>query len=239
MGDLRTMSPPSTSRRPTWSLDRRVVPLMLVGWAGTLLAADVFQRGLRPPTLLMILESVVYLALYLGLLSFAPVREWTSRLPVPHRGVLAVFVFGMTWGQLVVDSRSTFPFTAWTMYARPEINHLVEYYRYRGIDGRGREVWVDPAKEFTFVNSAEIASRVKAIGRPATSANDLAKREEARSKIRDLLQALAAAYNRSHPDAPLRSLEFVRYAWEYGQQPVSEVVPSPVLRIDVGEETAP
>src|SRR4051794_41804515 len=103
MGELRTMSPPATSPRPTWSLDRRVVPLMLVGWAGTLLAADVFQRGLRAPTLLMILESVVYLALYLGMLSFTPVREWTSRLPAPHRGVLAVFVFGMTWGQLVVD----------------------------------------------------------------------------------------------------------------------------------------
>ena len=239
MAELRTMAPPVTPPRPTWSLDRRVVPLLLVGWAGTLLAADVFQRGLRPPTLLMVLESVAYLALYLGVLSFTPVRDWVSRLPFPHRAVLAVFVFGMTWGQLVVDSRSTFPFTAWTMYARPEINHLVEYYRYRGIDGQGREVWVDPAKEFSFVNSAEIASRVKSIGRPATSANDPAKREEARDKIRDLLHALAAAYNRSHPNAPLRSLEFVRYSWEYGRQPVSEVAPSPVLRIDVGEETAP
>jgi hypothetical protein len=238
MAELRTMAPPVTSSRPTWSLERRFVPPMLAGWVALLLAADVFQRGLRAPTLLMVLESLAYLALYLGMLSFTPVREWVNRLPSPHRAVLAVFVFGMTWGQLVVDSRSTFPFTAWTMYARPEINHLVEYYRYRGVDRQGHEVWVDPAKEFTFVNSAEIASRVKSIGRPAASANDPAKREDARDSIRDLLHAIAAAYNRSHPDARLRSLEFVRYSWEYGKQPVSDVVPVSMLRIDLEEETA-
>jgi hypothetical protein len=106
------------------------------------------------------------------------------------------------------------------------------------MDARGREVWVDPAKEFTFVNSAEIASRVKYIGRPATSDSDGPRRDQARAKVRDLLTALATAYNRSHPGAPLRSLEFVHYAWDYRHQPAADVVPSAVLRIDVPGDPA-
>jgi hypothetical protein len=238
MAEPTTLAPPVAAGRPTWSFDRRLAGPMLLGWAGTLAAADLFQRGLRPPTLLMVLESLVYLALYLGLVSLVPVRRWLTAIPFPHRAVLAVFVVCMTWGQLVVDSRATFPFTAWTMYARPEPRQLVEYYRYRGIDAQGREVWVDPAEEFTFVNSAEIASRVKYMGRTATTAKDPLRREAALSRVHDWLGALAEVYNRAHPGAPLRSLEFVRYAWDYGHQPTTDVVPSPVLRIEIPEESA-
>jgi hypothetical protein len=238
MAESTTMAPPVAAARPAWSLDRRLVGPLLLAWAGTLAAADLFQRGLRPPTLVMVLESLAYLVLYAGLLSFAPVRRWLGAIPSPHRAVVAGFVACATWGQLVVDSRATFPFVAWTMYARPEVRHLVEYYRYRGIDARGREVWVDPAQELTFVNSAEIASRVKYIGRSATSPEDTPQRDEARERVRDLLGTLAAAYDRSHTDAPLRSLDFVHYAWDYGHQPLSEVVPSTVLSLELPRESA-
>lgn len=238
MAEPTTLARPLAAPRPAWSFDRRLAGPLLLGWAGTLAAAHLFQRGLRPPTLLMILESLAYLALYAGLVSFAPVRSWLRAVLSPHRAVFVGFVACMTWGQLVVNSRATFPFTAWTMYARAEPRRLVEYYRYRGIDARGHEVWVDPAQEFTFVNSAEIASRVKYLGRPATSPKDTPRRAEARARVRDLLGALAAAYNRSHADAPLRSLEFVHFAWEYGTQSLADVVQSPVLHIDIPEGEA-
>ena len=143
--------------------------------------------------------------------------------------MLTVFVLLMTWGQLVVDSRTTFPFPAWTMYARPEPRSVLEYYRYRGVDAQGREVWVDPAHEFTFVNSAEIASRVKYIGRPATAPDRRPRAgDQARARFGDLLTAIATSYNRSHPDAPLRSLEFMHYAWDYRTGPAAEVGPTSV-----------
>lgn len=237
MTESTSLAPPAATPvpTPTWSLDRRLVGPMLLAWGGTFAAAHLLQRGLRPPTPLMVLESLLYLALYAGLLGFAPVRSWLAAIPSPHRAVVAGFIVFLTWGQLVVDSRTSFPFTAWTMYARPEPRRLIEYYRYRGTDTDGREVWVDPAKLFTFVNSAEIASRVKAIGRPATSARDTLRQEQARARVRDLLGALAVAYNRSHPGAPLRSLEFVHYAWDFDTQPLAEVVPSAVLGLEIPE----
>lgn len=233
-----TKAPVAATPRRAWPFDRRLMAPLLIGWAGTLAAADLTQRGLRAPTPLLVVESLLYLALYTGLVSLAPVRAWLAAIPSAHRVVLGGIVVVATWGQLVVDSPKTFPFPAWTMYARPEARRLVEYYRYRGLDAEGREVWVDPANEFRFVNSAEIASHVKAIGRAATSPKDTPKRDEARGRFRDLLGAMASAYNGAHADAPLRSLEVIKYSWEFGKQPLDDVVPAPVLRVDIPEGAA-
>jgi hypothetical protein len=228
--------------RPFWSFDRRLAGHLVLGWLIALVAAYLagfgFRVGRPVAMLLMVGESLVYLALYVGLVSLAPVGDWIRSIPSPHRAVFAGFIFFATWGQLVVNSRTTFPFPAWTMYARAEPRRLVDYYRYRGFDAQGREVAIDPAAEFTFVNSAEIASRVKYIGRAATAPADSPKRQAAVAQLRDLLAALAASYNQSHPDARLRSLEFMRYSWDYRTQSVAEVVPSTVVRIDIPEGPA-
>lgn len=238
------MAEPATSVSPTppadrrWALDRRVVAWLVPLWGLVLLAAHLTTRGFGRPAHVLLVEAFVYLALYLGLLSFTPVRTWITAIPSPHRAVVVAFILLATWGQLVVESRTTFPFAAWTMYARPEPRSLLEYYRYRGTDARGQEVWVDPAREFTFVNSAEIASRVKYIGRPATSPTPGPRRDAARAQVRDLLTAIAAAYDRSHPGAPLRSLEFMHYAWDYRNQDAADVVPTAVLRVEFPEGPA-
>jgi hypothetical protein len=238
MAEPATMAVPSPAAERRWSLDRRLVARFVPLWALTMVAAQLTIRGFGRPTHVLLVEGLVYLALYLGLLSFAPVHAWVTAIPSPHRTVFAAFVLLATWGQLVVDSRTTFPFTAWTMYARPERRALLEYYRYRGTDARGQVVWVDPAEELTFVNSAEIASRVKYIGRPATSPTADPRRDAARAQVRDLLTAIAAAYDRSHPDAPLRSLEFMHYAWDYRHQDPAAVVPTAVLRVEFPEGPA-
>ena len=234
-GTVVSLGSPADRR---WSLDRRLAARFIPLWAVTVVAAHLVSQGFGKPRPLLLIEGLIYLTLYLGLLSFAPVRAWIIAIPSPHRAVVTGFILLATWGQLVVDSRTTFPFPAWTMYARPEPRSLLEYYRYRGVDARGREVWVDPAHEFTFVNSAEIASRVKYIGRPATSPTASPRRDEARGRVRDLLTALAAAYNRSHPDAPLRSLEFMHYARDYRTQDSADISPTSVVQIDIPEGPA-
>jgi hypothetical protein len=211
---------------------------MVLAWLVTLGLAQVFGHGVRPPRPATIVESIALFALYAGLLAYAPVREWVWAIPSPHRAVLAGFVFLATFGQLALKSRGTFPFTAWTMYARPEIQTRLDYYRYRGTDANGREVAVDPAKVWTFVNSAEIASRVKAIGRVAIAETESPARDEARARVRDLLGALMTSYNREHPEAPLRSLEFMHYGWDYRRHPPETVRPTAVLRLDApGSDT--
>jgi hypothetical protein len=238
MAEPVTAMRPSVAAAPLWSVDRRMVVGLVPLWALTVVAAHLTSQGFGAPRPLLLVEGLVYLALYAGLLSLAPVRGWIRAIPAPHRAVMAVFVLLATWGQLVVDSRTTFPFTAWTMYARPEPRSLLEYYRYRGVDVRGHEVWVDPAHELTFVNSAEIASRVKYIGRSATAPGASPRRDQARARVRDLLAAIAAGYNRSHPDVPLRSLEFVHYTMDYRRQ-VHVGDPESVMRFDLPEATAP
>jgi hypothetical protein len=242
MAETTTIPRPSAAPQRSWAIDRHIARPMLLGWALLLATAHLTAYGTGAPRLLMVVESLVYLALYLGLTAFAPVRAWIAGIPAPHRAVLAGFVFCATWGQLVVDSRTTFPFTAWTMYARPEPRGQVDYYRWRGVDAAGHEVWVDPAHEFTFLNSAEIASRVKYIGRAVLAADSTPKAEETRTRgraqLHDMLAALGTTYNRSHPDAPLRSLEFVHYGWDFRKQAVQNVAPESVLRIDIPEEAS-
>lgn len=236
----RTADAPAVSRRPSlWQFDKRWMTRLVVAWAVVLAGSQLLRKGPGLPHPLIAIESVVYLVVFAILLSFVPVRTWLLAIPTPHRRVVGWFFFLIVLGQLTLNSRRTYPFPSWTMYGRAEPKQTVEYYRYRGLDGAGKEVWLNPVRVFPFVNSAEIASRVKAFGR-ATEAQKPEKREAAMNKVHDWLVALGTAYNDGHPDAPLRSLEFVRYQWEYkGETSAEEVAGQPVLRVDLAERSAP
>ena len=223
-----------------WSIHWRTIRRLLGAWALCVVLALIIRRGFslpRPtiPLLVMLVESMVLLCYFIALLSYEPVRAWLRSIPSPHRSVLAVFFFVLATGQLTLDSRRTFPFPAWTMYGRKEAPATLEYYRYHGVDRLGHAVEIDPAKLFQFVNVAEIDSRVKVFGRQAAQPPGHPKREAARAQVRDWLGAIAAAYNVRHPDAPLRSLEFIRYSWEFRRFPASQVQPESLVRIELPE----
>ena len=222
----------------TWVFDPVLIGWLVLAWplvlgSGALLHESPGRLGPR-----MLAESVCYLLLFGGLLSFRPVRAWVRAIPSPHRLVLAAFVGLLTVGQLANQSRRTFPFPAWMMYGRMEAPPTLEYYRCRGVDMNGREVVADLAKLFHFVNTAEINSRLRGLARVATTAPDAAKREAARTKLADLLRAVGTAYNAKHPEAPLRSLEFVRFSWDYRHEPPSAAVPQSILRIELADGAA-
>ncbi|HEY7635674.1 MAG TPA: hypothetical protein VH763_09025 [Gemmatimonadales bacterium] len=226
-----------------WNFEWRTIGRLLGVWALCVIVALVLRRGLSLPTpnrplAVMLVESSVLLCYFIALLSYGPARAWLRAIPSPHRTVLAVFFFALATGQLTLDSRRTFPFPAWTMYGRKEAPQTLEYYRYHGVDRLGRRVEVDPAKLFQFVNVAEIDSRVKGFGRQASLPPGNPKREVARAQVRDWLGALAAVYNLRHPDAPLRSLEFIRYNWEFRRFPASQVPPESLVRIELPEPAA-
>lgn len=226
-----------------WCLDWRSIRRLLLAWALCVILALLIRRGFslpRPtrPLLVMLVESAVLLLYFVALLSYEPIRAWLRSIPSPHRTVLAVFFFVLTTGQLTLDSRRTFPFPAWTMYGRKESPTTLEYYRYHGVDRLGHAVEIDPAKLFQFVNVAEIDSRVKVFGRQAAQPPGHPKREAARAQVRDWLGAIAALYNLRHPDAPLRSLEFIRYNWEFRRFPASQVPPESLVRIELPESGA-
>jgi hypothetical protein len=230
---------PATTPPPrVWSLDRQMIPRLLLVWLAAVTVALLVRNGVALPRLgkpfaAMLVESVVYLLYFGTLLSVRPVRAYLRAIPSPHRMVLAGFFFLLTTGQLTLMSRRTFPFPAWTMYGRPESPSTLEYYRYHGVDRSGRTMEIDPAKLFTFVNVAEIDSRVKFFARPASSSRDLEAREEARAKVRDWLMAIGTAYNLRNPETPLRSLEFLRYNWEFRRIRASEVPAESVLRVEL------
>jgi hypothetical protein len=238
MAEPTSVAQEAGRRPPLWQFDVRWMKRLLVAWAVVLAGAQLLRRGPGLPHPLIAIESVVYLVVMAILLSFVPVRTWLLAIPTPHRRVVGGFFFLIVLGQLTLNSRRTYPFPSWTMYGRPEPKQTVEYYRYRGLDGSGKEVWLNPVRVFPFVNSAEIASRVKAFGR-ATEAQKPEKREAAMRKVHDWLVALGTAYNDDHPDATLRSLEFVRYRWEYkGETSPEDLAGQPLLRVDLAERSA-
>jgi hypothetical protein len=229
---------PALLSADNWSVEWPTIRRLLGAWALCVALALLLRRGLslpRPniPLLIMLVESSVLLFYFIVLLSYDPVRAWLRSIPSAHRTILAVFFFVLATGQLTLDSRRTFPFPAWTMYGRKENPPTLEYYRYHGVDRLGRAVELDPAKLFQFVNVAEIDSRVKVFGRQASLPAGHPKREAARAQVRDWLSALAAVYNQRHPDAPLRSLEFIRYNWEFRKYPASQVKPESLVRIEL------
>ena len=225
--------------RSYWAFDRRTAMRLGVAWLAELAFAQLAGRGhVGLPRPGMLVQSGMCLALFGLLFAFVPVRSWASRLPRPHQIAIGTFFFLVVAGQLATTSRHTFPFPAWTMYGKAESPPRLEYYRYRGIDARGNEVSIDPATVLAFVNVAEIASHVRAIARDARLDPTDPKREPGRAHLHDLLQTVARAYGLKHPDAPLRSLEFLWYSWDYHNVPAESVVPEPLLKIDLPEGAA-
>jgi hypothetical protein len=200
-----------------------------------LAVAQVIKKGFRLPHPGTLVEAAGYLLLFAVLFSLAPVRRWFSAIPRTHQLVVMGFFFLVVTGQLTTDSRKTFPFPAWTMYGKQESPARLEYYRYRGIDAGGREVNVDPADVLGFVNVAEIASHVRFIARDSRLPEGDPKREPNRRKLNELLQAIATGYNLKHPEAQLRSLEFLWYSWDYLKVPAGDVVPERMLEIEIPE----
>jgi len=195
--------------------------------------AQVIKKGIRIPAIGTILEAAVLLLLVVILFSLTPVRRWFSVLPRPHRLIIVGFFFLAVTGQLTTDNRKTFPFPAWTMYGKQESPDRLEYYRYRGIDANGHEINVDPADVLGFVNVAEIASHVRFIARDSRLPLGDPNREINRRRLNDLLVTIARAYDLKHPAVPLRSLEFLWYSWDYHHVPAADVVPEPMMKVEM------
>lgn len=218
-----------------WVFDVRTYGRVVGYVVAALAVAQVIKKGFRAPHPGMVVEAAGYLLLFAVLFSVAPLRRWVSAIPQTHRLVLMGFFFLLVTGQLTTESRQTFPFPAWTMYGKQESPERLEYYRYRGIDVNGQEVNVDPADVFGFVNVAEVASHVRFIARDSRLPEGNPKREPNRQKLHDLLLAIGRGYNLKHPDAPLRSLEFLWHSWDYLNVPAGDVVPEPMLKVEIPE----
>lgn len=208
----------------------------VAGWiALALIAAQAVKGRAALPNPGTALEAACHVVLFCLLLSFTPFVRWMSSIPSSHRAIVTWFFFCVMVGQLAYDNRRTFPFPAWMMYGKQEVRERLEYYRYRGIDAQGREVNVDPAKVLKFANVAEIASHVRYIARDARLPEGHPKSAINRKRLHDLLVTVATGYNQQHPDAPLRSLTFLWYSWDFRHDPPDAVTPEPMLTIDLPE----
>jgi hypothetical protein len=222
----------SSGRERLWVIDAGTYA-RATGWIIAALAiGHVIKKGFRIPAVGTVLEAATLLVLVIILFSLTPVRRWFDALPRPHRLVLVGFFFLVVTGQLTTDNRKTFPFPAWTMYGKQESPDRLEYYRYHGVDRNGHDVNVDPADVLGFVNVAEIASRVRFIARDARLPEGDPKRAVAQTKLHELLESIGRGYAVKHPDAPLRSLQFLWYSWDYHNRPASDVVPEPMLKVE-------
>jgi hypothetical protein len=182
------------------------------------------------------LEALIYLAVFIVILSRDAVRPHLAALPRPHRAILAIFFALMLAGHFANDTRATFPFSAWSMYGRPESPATLEYYRSEGIDGGLRRIVINEAELFPSIGGSAIASKVKRLAAQALAPQHLPGHGPPQRRLTDWLHAVGDAYNQRHPERPVRAVELLRYSVSLRGRGRPGFAARPIWRVELAGE---
>jgi hypothetical protein len=193
-------------------MSRRELALALFP-AGLLMVglSVLLRQGDWPTRFMTGVEALVYLTVFILILSRDAVRPHVGALPRSHRTVLAFFFALILAGHFANDPRATFPFSAWSMYGRPESPDTLQFYRSEGIDGSLRRIVINEAELFPSIGGSAIASKVKRLAAQAQATQD-PPGEGPQRMLTDWLRAVGDAYNQRHPERPVRAVELLRYS---------------------------
>lgn len=182
------------------------------------------------------LEALIYLAVFSLILSRDAVRPHLDALPRPHRAILAIFFALILAGHFANDTRTTFPFSAWSMYGRPESPNTLEFYRSEGIDGSLRRIVINEAELFPSIAGSAIASKVKRLAAQALAPQHLPGQGPHQRRLTDWLRAVGDAYNQRHPERPVRAVELLRYSVSLREPRRSGFAVRPIWRVELDGE---
>ncbi len=181
-------------------------------------------------------EALIYVALFILILSRDAVRPHLGALPRPHRAILTIFFALVLAGHFANDTRATFPFSAWSMYGRPESPDTLEFYRSEGIDRSLRRIVIDESELFPSIGGSAIASKVKRLAGHALAVQHLPNPGPRQRRLTDWLRAVGDAYNRRHPERPVRAVELLKYSVSLRDRASSGLVARPIWRVELGSE---
>jgi hypothetical protein len=181
-------------------------------------------------------EATLYLAVFTLILMRDAPRSHIGALRRPHRALLAIFFALILAGHFANDPRATFPFSAWSMYGRPESPDTLQFYRSEGIDSSRRRVVIDEADLFPPIGGSAIASKVKRLAAQALAAPHPLGRGMPQRRLTEWLHAVGAAYNQRHPERPIRAVELVRYSVNLREPATSGLAARRIWRVELDIE---
>ncbi len=179
------------------------------------------------------LEALIYLGAFILILSADAVRPHLGLVPGPHRTLLAIFFALILAGHFAYDTRETFPFSAWTMYGRPESPDTLHFYRSQGIRADLSRVLIDEAELFPSIGGSGLASKAKRLVAQALPSPHRRTREPDRQRLTDWLRAVGEAYNQTHPERPVRAVELLRHSVSLRAADKSGLTAQPIWRVDL------
>ena len=161
-------------------------------------------------------------ALTLCLIALKPVRSFLTGLPKSDQWMIAVFFFLFAAGHHFPGMRREviFPFVPWNMFSAKHEGNRVFFYEYTGIDRDGNRRLLNPAKYFPPMRHARLTAALWVQLPPHDQKLEL---DGKHSKIRDLLTAIARAYNRRDTARPIVMVEIARCAIDLQEKQVPAV----------------
>jgi hypothetical protein len=186
-------------------LRRLALGLVLLFEAAMIVAPRPWIEALRATG-----EGVLMLLWIWWLLLCPPVRGLVARLPAAHLRILAgAPLLALLVGQLLDRSNAAFPLVSWRMFAVLQPFEPFEYLEYEGRTADGRGVGISPSALYPSLTNYRLRVGLEDRIGQAFDANNPARGADQRI-LADTLTAIGGAYNRAHPEAPLRDLGIYR-----------------------------
>lgn len=129
----------------------------------------------------------------LGFRYSPPMLRWLARMPVPHRVVFGLMIGSIIVGHYTFDSRKFFPFVAWEIFPAMREEDPVSCREFMATTASGKSVRLLIEQLFPSIIQFN------------PPANDSAE-------MGSLINAMARAYDRGHPDDPVRHVDLVQIA---------------------------
>jgi hypothetical protein len=156
------------------------------------------------PLALRYLEPVVKTFLYLLAIAVLtvsrPIRTLFLDLPRAHQFFLLLLVGGLLVGQINRDSSDTYPFAAWTMYAKKfRAREVVVTFDYRGVLSDGSESEF-PVRFLVRTFGSRFRARMDEVMFDMDDADTEAERRENHALAERSLRSAWSSYRVRHPE---------------------------------------
>lgn len=101
------------------------------------------------PGLIEIAIVIVFLA---AMLMLPSVKVWFARMSRSERRIVIAVVLLLVAGQLIAQSRKTFPFVRWSMYTEIFENQPIEVGKFQALHADGTTHWINPVRYYPSIS---------------------------------------------------------------------------------------
>ncbi len=172
-------------------------PLWLPPLSLVVIALMVWQLSFSSTPLVPFVVTGQALLLFITLRAFCywpPLARWVKSMPAFHRAAFFLLIGGMIVGHYTVDSRRFYPYVSWFIFPSVREDDPVTCREFIATTSGGKQVRLIVEQLFPSI------VQIYPLDDPQHFSD---------AQLDDLAPSLAAAYNRLHPDDPVRNVDLV------------------------------